>query len=227
MSSCKPYGDPAKAEILVIGHDPRLQRSKTEAQYVFFMDYLERPRPSGIAEKTKYDFADSVYSYIKDLTGNKPPLSLKNIYFTNLCNTFLDRPNNKGVILIPNDLADEGIREIEHTLDDGHFKVIVPMALQVFYHLVRTEFAKNGLVNNLGAFLAQSHPLYDEAKRGLYKAAVDRSFLLVCGLTYYHKKTPVVPILFVNQGRMIKKDSSFYPLMQNAVVNIQKALRSR
>ena len=41
MRNCKPYGDPATAKVLVVGHDPRLHRSKAEAQCAFFMDYLK------------------------------------------------------------------------------------------------------------------------------------------------------------------------------------------
>lgn len=43
MSHAKPYGDPKTATILVIGHDPRLPKSASEAEYAFFMEYLDRP----------------------------------------------------------------------------------------------------------------------------------------------------------------------------------------
>ncbi len=42
MKSVKPFGDPKKATILVIGHDPRLQTSFAEAETAFFMDLLEK-----------------------------------------------------------------------------------------------------------------------------------------------------------------------------------------
>jgi len=36
MKAVRPFGDLATATILVIGHDPRLQRSQAEAEAAFF-----------------------------------------------------------------------------------------------------------------------------------------------------------------------------------------------
>jgi hypothetical protein len=224
MNFCKPYGDPTTAEILVIGHAPRLQRSTTEAQYAFFMDYLENSEPSKVTEKRKYDLAKSTYLYIRHLTGDK--LSLGNMYFTNICNEFQERSGNKSTMLIPNDLANKGIREIENTLLLGSFKVIVPMSLQVFYHLVRTGFINNGTEDKLKIFLTQSQPIAKANEKGIYKATVQSSFLLVCGCTIYHGKVPVMPVVQVMKWTRISKDDIYYIFMQQAIVNIQKALQS-
>lgn len=71
VSVTKPYGNPKIADLLVIGHDPRLQESDTEAEYVFFMDYLERELPKQKLELRKYSLAKAVIDYISYLTGNR------------------------------------------------------------------------------------------------------------------------------------------------------------
>jgi hypothetical protein len=211
MDCCKPYGNPTRAEVMVIGHDPRLQRGKAEAQYAFFLDLLQQSEPSSSSEKSKYALADSVYRYIRNLTGDK--LSLDQMYFTNLCNEFLERTQNSGTIYIPDDLAYKGIQQIENVLSRGQFKVVVPMSLQVFYHLVRNGFIDD-LDETLKYFLAQSQPISNASQKGVYKAAAPRSFLKVCGRTYYHGKTPVVPVVHVKQWQTMKKESLYNPLME-------------
>ena len=67
MSTVKPFGDINSATILVIGHDPRLQRSKAEAKTAFFMDYLTRPRPTRRPEARKYGLARAVWEYVNSL----------------------------------------------------------------------------------------------------------------------------------------------------------------
>lgn len=225
MNCCKPYGNPSRAEILVIGHDPRLKKGKAEAEYAFFMNLLEETEPSNRVKKSEYDLANSTYSYIRELTGDRVPLG--NMYFTNLCNEFLPRPENKGTILIPDGLADKGICDIEDALEKGPFKVIVPMALQVFYHLVRTGFVTDGSGDELQTFCSQSKPVDKAKEKDIYKAAVDSTFLRVCGRTFYHGKVPVVPIVHVMQRIYMHKEDDYYPHMQQATANIQKALRSQ
>ena len=56
MSAAEPFGDVNSATILIIGQDPRLQRSGAEAEVAFF-DYLTRPRPGSGPEARRYDLA--------------------------------------------------------------------------------------------------------------------------------------------------------------------------
>ena len=44
MRETLPFGDLHKATILVIGHDPRLQKSMAEAEYAFFFEFLKEVR---------------------------------------------------------------------------------------------------------------------------------------------------------------------------------------
>lgn len=93
MSVVKPFGNVNTATILVIGHDPRLQRSQAEAEVAFFLDYLARPRPASRSEARKYDLAQAVRDYVNELAGREvPPAEL---YVTNLCNEFLNRPSGQ------------------------------------------------------------------------------------------------------------------------------------
>lgn len=222
LTACKPYGDPEKAVVFVIGHDPRLKRSDFEAPYTFCLDYLERPRPSTKGEQSKHDLAIAAYSYIKYLAGRS--VSLEDMYFTNLCNEYLERPE-KGTVLIPDEKADRGIRDIEIALSWGAFQVVIPMSLQVFYHLVRRDFVTDDPDEDLQTFLQEARP-DPSAVKNSYVPVAKVSFLLVCGRTYHHKQTPVIPILHVQQwspGNNAWRGSKSH--MEKAAVNIHKALR--
>jgi len=81
MATAKPYGNPQKAKVYVIGHDPRLKNSDVEAEYAFFLDLLESPPPEGGPQKDKYDFAHSLIEYIMRLTGSR--YSFDEMYITN------------------------------------------------------------------------------------------------------------------------------------------------
>ena len=71
MSQTKPFGNPATADMLVIGHDPRLQSSQAEAEYAFFLDYLQRyaAAPAYGPEKRKYGLANALLDYVSALAG--------------------------------------------------------------------------------------------------------------------------------------------------------------
>ena len=135
MPSTKPFGDIHTATILVIGHDPRLQRSQAEAETAFFFDYLARPRPASRPEARKYDLAKAVWDYVGELAGRD--VSLDELYVTNLCNQFLEHAPGSSTVLIPDDVARRGVERIAQTVASGDFQVILPMAVQPFYHLCR------------------------------------------------------------------------------------------
>lgn len=227
MNACKPFGDMEKTKILIIGHDPKLQRSDAQAQYVFFLDYLERPPPAHPSERRKYDFASSVVSYIKYLTGSN--LSLEDMLFTNLCNEFLERPIDGGTVLITDDAADRGLQTIESILQRGSFKLIFPMAPQVFYHLVRTGFVPH-LDENLGEFIGRAQPRRSAKERKAYVPNGQSPFLLVCGRLYRHRRdhTPIIPVVHVKQWPLNSRMAPHYdPLMKMAATNAVKCLQER
>jgi hypothetical protein len=83
-SNVQPYGDLNLATILIIGHDPRLQHSQTEAERVFFFEYLEKYqyRPTYGPDARKYDLAHAVWDYVNDLADCCIPL--EQLFVTNL-----------------------------------------------------------------------------------------------------------------------------------------------
>jgi hypothetical protein len=222
MSQCKPYGDPKRACVMVIGHDPRLQNSNTEASCAFFLDYLDKqPRSNKASEKRKCELAKAVVSYVRYLVGASLPL--EDMYFTNLCNTFLDRSISKGTVLIPNELANRGVEEIEKAISRGSFKVILVMAPQVFYHLIRTGFVADSNKNLERSF----SPSPSAIEKRDYKPSSKSPFLKVCGEIYHHRNDsiPIIPILHVKQWPLNAKMEPHYgSLMCNAAKNARCCL---
>lgn len=198
MLSCKPYGDPAKAKLFIIGHDPTLQRGDAQAQYAFFLNYLDELRPLSGSERRRYDLASAVVKYVGHLGGSL--LSAKEMYFTNLCNEFLGHPSGGGTVLIPDEVADRGVQAIENALPQESCRAILPMSPQVFYHLARTGFVADP-DENLRTFVKKAKPKSTVSKRGAYEPVGRRPFLLVCGRKYRHRNdlTPIIPIVHVKQ----------------------------
>jgi hypothetical protein len=224
MNFCRPFGNIDKAKILVIGHDPRLQRSDAEAQYAFFLNYLEQSRPVRTSEGRKYDFASSVVNYIRHLAASST--ALEDMFFTNLCNEFLEHPTISGTVLITDDAAERGIQAIEGILSRGSFKVILSMAPQTLYHLVRLGFVANP-DENLLAFLRMARPSPAAAVRGAYVPVGRSAFLMVCGRRYHHRRdgVPLVPILHAKQWPLNKLMEPHYgSLMGMAATNTRACL---
>jgi hypothetical protein len=220
-AECQPFGDPVEAAVFVIGHDPRLQKSDAEAETVFFLDYLERDRPTKRSEAAKYDFASATVKYIEHLTGGGVPLT--EMYFTNLCNQFLPHPDGGGTVLIPDKVADRGIAEIKKALAQGKPQVIIPMSLQVFYHLARSGFVAMP-EEQREAFLSKAAPKPADAERGAHVQSRPRSFMDVCGEQFFHGSIPVVPVLHAKTWPLRGAFEAYESAMDDAAANIQRAL---
>jgi len=218
---CRPFGDPATARVFVIGHDPRLQKSDAQAATVFFLDYLEAGRPTKRSEAAKYDLGSATVQYIEHLTGGKVPVS--EMYFTNLCNEFLARPDKGGTVLIPDEVADRGIAAIEKALMRGEPQVIVPMSLQVSYHLARSGFVSM-TEERREAFLSKAAPKPAYAERGAYVQSRSRTFLEVCGRQFLHGSIAVVPVVHVKAWPLRGPFKAYESAMQAAAAKIQRAL---
>lgn len=196
MNTAKPFGDPATASVLVIGHDPRLQRSQAEAEVAFFLDYLTRPWPTSSAEGRKCGLAKALVDYVGELTGRA--MALEELYVTNLCNQFLKHAPGSGTVLIPDDLAERGAQQIVQTVAAGHFQVILPMAVQTFYHLCRLGFVDEDS-EVVRQFVDAARPRASKAVQGIYVQGGRAPFLAVCGQRFHHRGVPVVPIVHVKQ----------------------------
>jgi len=216
-AQCHPFGDPAQAQVFVIGHDPRLQRSDVQAETVFFLDYLGKPKPSKRSEARKYDLASAAVGYIEYLRGGKVPLT--EMYFTNLCNEFLPHAPKGGTVLIPDEVAHRGIAEIEKALAHGKPQVIIPMSLQVFYHLARSGFATM-TDEQREAFLGKAAPKPRDAQRGAYVQSKPRAFLEVCGEQFMHGRTPVVAVLHVKNWPLRGRFKAYESAMERAATRI-------
>jgi hypothetical protein len=223
MKIVKPFGDLNTATILVIGHDPRLQRSQTEAEIAFFFDYLTRPRPKSRPEARKYDLAQAVWDYINELAGYDIPLA--ELYVTNLCNEFLAHTPGSGTVLIPDDQAQRGVQWIVQIVADGHFHVILPMAVQPFYHLCRL-----GIVDEdselVRRFVAGARPRASKAEQGIYVQTGRAPFLAVCGRRFHHRGVPVIPIVHVKQWPLKARMVRFKEPMRQAQQQVRTALQA-
>ena len=214
---CRPFGDPATARVFVVGHDPRLQRSDAEAATVFFLDYLGRPKPSVRSEARKYELAAATVEYVRELTGGK--VAVGEMYFTNLCNEFLPHAPKGSTVLIPDEEADRGIAEIEKALSVDEPQIIIPMSLQVFYHLARARFVEMER-GEREQFLRKAAPRPRDAQRGAYVQSTPRTFLDVCGRQFLHRGTPVVPVLHVKTWPLRGPFKAYESTMEDAVARI-------
>lgn len=221
MRTVRPFGDVNTATILVIGHDPRLQRSQAEAEGAFFFDYLARPRPTSRSEARKYDLAQAVWCYVGELAGHDVPF--EDLYVTNLCNEFLAHVPGSGTVLIPNAQAQRGVEQIAHTVAVGHFRVILPMAVQTFYHLCRLGFIDEDS-ELVAHFIHAARPRPDRAKQGIYQRSGKAPFLTMCGRRFHHRGVPVVPIVHVKQWPLKPEAVRYTEPMEQARREIQAVL---
>ena len=221
MNATQPFGDLTTATILVIGHDPRLQRSQAEAEVAFFLDYLARPRPTSHSEASKYDLAKAVVDYVGALAGRE--VSLSELYVTNLCNEFLEHTPDSGTVLIPDDLARHGVQQITQTVASGRFKVILPMAVQTFYHLCRLGFIdeESEVVRR---FVHDASPRAAKATQGIYVQSGKAPFLAVCGCRFHHRGVAVVPIVHVKQWPLRPRAIRYAEPMARAQQEIRQLL---
>jgi hypothetical protein len=184
---------------MVIGNDPRLRISLAETEKAFFFDYLYKfnPPPTYSPDRKKYELAKAVWDYIDHLV--KRHLALDMLYVTNLCNQFLPSLHSKGTVLIPDEIAQQGVKSIEQTVRQGHFRVIVPMSVQTFYHLCRCGFLDEKDNKTMLIFIREAQPLYCKAVNGIYVTRGKAPFLTVCGHRFHHQGIPVVPVVHVKQ----------------------------
>ncbi len=160
------------------------------------MDYLLCPRPARSGEAHKYDLARALLNYVRDLAGKEIPL--QTFYVTNLCTEFLKSTNGRGTIWIPDLFAGKGLVEIQQTINDSNFRLILPLSLQVSYHLARLGFFDE-TGEPVKTFVNQARPLDAKKDEGIYISVGKAPFLKMCGQLLHHKGIPVVPILHVKQ----------------------------
>jgi hypothetical protein len=223
MSATKPFGNPETATIFVIGHDPRLQYSVAEAEFAFFLQYLLKPKPTWKPEAKKYELAQGVVNYISQVCGQS--VSLPELLVTNLCNEFLPHTPNSGTVLIPEDLAKQGVEDIGRLVNRGRFQLILSMAVQPFYHLCRLGFIDDD-TDTIKQFVTSARPNPTKAKQSIYVPTGKAPFLTVCGQPFHHQHVPVVPILHVKQWPLKKSMIRYAEPMQQAAQAVAEALQA-
>jgi hypothetical protein len=187
------------ARVLLIGHDPRLGRSRTIAKKCFFFDcFLDenngkiKALPIGKSEQQKYGLAKVVFDQLEYLTNNR--FKKEEIYVTNLCNDPLPSTEGKGVVYIPEEKAIKGIENIKHILKNNpSIKFIFPMSLQVNYWLQKLQF-----YSSENDFLHDSEPsvVFIKENPKIYKPRKQGAFKLICGNTYrLGESSIIIPIL--------------------------------
>jgi len=187
------WGNPEKAKILVIGHDPRLQKSSTIANYCFFADYYFQPKPDKKNELAKYRLAESLYGCIRDLTGGF--FCDDEVLITNLCNEVLPKAPQGRNVLIPEDKAKNGLEMIRSLLTSSNIKLVFAMSQQVNYWLQKLGFYITDT-----KFLEKAEPKENGVKndKPYYEPKKVKAFLEICGHRYladnqYH----LFPILHI------------------------------
>jgi len=172
----KPYGEPERSLVLVIGSDPRLRDSDTVASYCLFADYFFKPLPRRSSEAAKYDLAASVFNQIAYLTSNM--VDPVEILVSNLCNEALPHAPKGKTVLIPETAAIEGVRELRELLVDSSVQIIFAMSEQVNYW-----FQNLGFCSADSEFIDRAAP----ARHGLdhdppyYQHTHSSAFQLICG----------------------------------------------
>jgi hypothetical protein len=221
MPAAKPFGDPGRATIMVIGHDPRLQRSDAEADVALFMDYLLRPTPTRPSEARKYELAQAVVDYVAVLAGRE--VRLDELYVTNLCNEFLPHAGAGATVLIPDAQARRGVAELTRTVAAGRFRVILPMSQQVFYRLCQLGFLDDR-PELVKPFMSGARPDAKEAARGAYRATGKAPFVPVCGQRFHHCGVPVIPVVHVKNWPLKGRFAGYQVPMETAKRETRGAL---
>ena len=196
---------PAKA--LLIGHDPRLQKSDTQASYALFTDYYFDPIPTKTNEKKKYGLAKTTFDHLLYLTNNK--IDPKTVYITNLCNDGLPHAPKGKTVLIPEQKAQEGVERIRKILKDyPSIEYIFPMSLQVNYWLQKLGFYAS---NNDFVIKSEPKEIGVINDKPYFEPRNSGTFLLICGNRYnpIGNAQIIIPILHSKQFPLNKRTIAY------------------
>lgn len=194
---------------LLIGHDPRLQNSDTQAEYVLFANYFFDNTIKDRSFKSKYGLAASAFNQLTDITNGK--IKPEEIYITNLCNSALPHAPKSKTVYISEDKAITGFENIKRIVKENpSIEYIFPMSLQVNYWLQKLglyqssiEFVKNSSPKTIGV---HNEPPY-------YEPVGKSPFLMICGNRYQVAggTQTVIPILHAKCFPLNKQFRAYEP----------------
>ena len=198
---------------LLIGHDPRLQNSDTQAEYVLFANYYFDNTIKDRAFKSKYGLAASAFNQITHITNGK--IKPEEIYITNLCNSALPHAPKGKTVYIPEDKAIAGVENIKRIIENNQsIEYIFPMSLQVNYWL-----QKLGLYFSNDEFIEKSTPktIGVQNKPPYYEPNGKSPFLMICGNRYrvIGGTQDVIPILHAKCFPLNKQFKAYEPAYEN------------
>jgi hypothetical protein len=202
------WGNIERAKVLVIGHDPRLQRSDTIADYAFFANhYTEKPKPSR-ANKSKYNLAKSTFHQIFDLTNNL--YQVNDFYITNLCNEELPHAPKGKTVYIPEEVAKAGLDRIKSLLIRGNIEIVFPTSLQVNYWLQKLGFYQSP--NDEFILKAEPKQIGVNNSPPYYVPNKEKAFQIICGSIFnsFNNKHKVIPILHPKTYSFISNFNEVY-----------------
>lgn len=194
---------------LLIGHDPRLQNSETQAEYVLYANYFFDNTIKDRVFKNKYGLAVSAFNQITHITNGR--IKPEEVYITNLCNSTLPHAPKSKTVYIPEDKAIAGVENIKKIIEENQsIEYIFAMSLQVNYWLQKlglyqscTEFVVESIPKTVGI---QSNPPY-------YEPMGKSPFLLICGNQYQviGGVQTVIPILHAKCFPLNKQFRAYEP----------------
>lgn len=194
---------------LLIGHDPRLQQSDTQAEYALFANYYFDKTIRDKAFRSKYRLASSAFNQITYITNGK--IKPEEIYITNLFNSALPHAPRGKTVYIPEDKANEGFENIKRIIEENQsIEYLFPMSLQVNYWL-----QKLGLYDSNDEFVEKSKPNSKGISNNppYYEANEKKAFLLICGNSYKLSggTQTIIPILHTKCLPLGKRFKAYEP----------------
>jgi hypothetical protein len=104
--------------------------------------------------------------------------------------------------------------------------VILPMAVQTFYHLCHLGFIDEDS-EVVRRFIHAACPRTAGAAQGLYVQSGKAPFLAVCGRRFHHRGVPVVPIVHVKQWPLRPRATRYAEPMARAQQEISRLVSPR
>jgi len=222
MDITKDWKARTEAKALLIGHDPRLQKSDDIAGYSLFADYYFSPKPLDPKERRKYGLAEAAFKHIAYVTYDK--IKPNEVYITNLCNEALDHAPENKTVYITIEKAKKGIDNIRRILaENSSIEFIFPMSVQVNYWLQKLDFYRSD-----NDFLENSEPKQKglDSNPPYYQPLKSGTFKRICGNHYKitEGQQMVIPILhpknFPLRGKFLSAYKDSYERARHYFVDI-------